>query len=202
MKDVNQYDYDLDQEGIKRHKKGVSSFFMHDSKLIFKELNLRKGDHFLDLGCGAGDYSLQAAKHVGDSGTVYALDKWSEVTGRFTEKINSQQIKNIKVLAFDILHPLPMDSHSIDVCLIATVLHIPNISRHAKDLFQEVNRILKKDGRAAVIEIKKEEMSFGPPVCMRLSPEETESLIKPCGFEKRSFLELGCNYMIQFNVKK
>lgn len=202
MRNEDQYDYNRDCEGIKKHKQGVSSFAVHDSRLVFKELNLKEGDYFLDLGCGAGDYSIQASREVGESGMVYSLDKWSEVTNRFKEKINFQGIKNIKVSASDILCSLPVENDSIDVCLLATVLHIPNVARVAKELFGEIHRILKVNGRLAVIEIKKEEMSFGPPLRIRLSPEDTEALITPCGFEKRSQIDLGCNYMIQFNCGK
>lgn len=199
MKDQGRYDYFSDREAIKKHKQGVSSFAMHDAKLVFKQLGLKRGDRFLDLGCGAGDYSMQACKEVGESGIVYALDKWCEVTDSFSEKIGAKGIKNIRVTACDILCRLPVESHGIDVCLLATVLHIPNIARGAKGLFKEIHRVLKSGGRLAVIEIKKEETAFGPPLSMRLAPEETEGLVTPCGFNKIKTTDLGCNYMIQFD---
>jgi len=198
MNNKDQYDYDRDSDGVRKHKQEVSSFNMHDSELVFKALNLRKGDYFLDLGCGAGDYSVRAAKDVGELGMVYALDRWSEVTDKFTEKINAQGITNINVMACDILQSLPIKSDNIDVCLLATVLHIPNIARAAKELFAEISRVLKAGGRLVIIEIKKEEMSFGPPLNMRLSQEEVKDLIVPHGFEKDVVIDLGCNYMVQF----
>lgn len=198
MREKDPYDYNCDSHGIKKHKQGVSSFAMHDSNYVFKELDLKNGDCFLDLGSGAGDYSIQASKDVGSFGLVYALDKWSEVTKRFRGKVYSQGITNIKALTCDILGRLPIESESIDVCLVATVLHIPNITRAAKSLFEEIYRVLKISGRVAVIEVKKEETFLGPPLSMRLSPEDIENLITPCGFNKVSLIDLGRNYMIQF----
>ncbi|NLE05482.1 MAG: class I SAM-dependent methyltransferase, partial [Crenarchaeota archaeon] len=55
--------------------RGPSSFWMHDSKTVFDEINLKPGETFLDLGCGNGDYSIYASKIVETSGTIYAIDK-------------------------------------------------------------------------------------------------------------------------------
>ena len=52
-----------------------SSLWMHEPDGIFSALELERGDRFLDLGCGPGDYAVHASSIVGDSGLVYALDK-------------------------------------------------------------------------------------------------------------------------------
>jgi len=188
-------------EGLERQKKGVSSFMLHDSTLIFNELNLKKGNHVLDIGCGAGDYSIQASKDVGDEGIVYALDRWDEVINNLSKKADSQGLKNIKAVVSDIVHRLPIEDNSIDVCLLATVLHIPDVIKAEEVLFAEIRRVLKLDGRIAIVEIKKKEMPFGPPLDMRLSPEDVERLVMKYGFSKASYIDLGYSYMIQFTLK-
>lgn len=186
---------------MKKQRRGISSFAMHDSDLVFRELKLKSGDCFLDAGCGAGDYTIRASKIVGDSGVVYAMDKQKETIVSLIEEINSQGLKNIKAAVSDIACPLPIEDKSIDVCLIATVLHISDVAKNMRTLFNEVHRVLKPEGRVAVIEIKKEETPFGPPIHMRLSEEDVANLIIPYGFEKTNAVDLGCNYMIQFSVK-
>ena len=80
-----------------RSRHGPSSFDMQDPNLVFDELKLIKGQSFLDMGCGSGDYSLHASKIIGDSGKVYALDKWEELIENLTQRAISNSLKNIKV---------------------------------------------------------------------------------------------------------
>lgn len=182
------------------HQRGPSSFAMHDPELVFGALKLKAGDVFLDLGCGSGDYALYASKLVGDSGIVYALDVWEEVIAGLNEEADAQGLKNIKTVVSNITRQLPLEDHSIDVCLIATVLHTMDAVEN-RGLFWEIRRVLKPNGRMAIIECKKKDLPFGPPLAMRLSPEELEELIAPSGFEKVDFVDLGYNYLIQFDLK-
>ncbi len=187
--------------GLERQKKGVSSYTLHDPILIFNKLALQKGNHFLDIGCGAGDYSIQAAKEVGNQGIVYALDRWNEVIENLKIKANSQGLTNIKAIISDIIQPLPIEDSIIDVCLLATVLHIPDVVKSEKALFTEIKRVLKPDGHMAIVEIKREDMPFGPPVHMRLSSEDVEALVMKYGFLKISYVDLGYSYMTQFKLR-
>lgn len=189
------------KNGHSPRRRGPSSFSMHDPELVFGELKLKKGDSFLDLGCGVGDYSLYAAKIVGPSGVVYALDIQEQLLDGLAEEAAFQGLNNIRTKVSDIDSPLAVADNCIDVCFIATVLHLFNLNEDGKTLFNEIRRILKPDGRLAIIECKKEDMPFGPPIYLRNSPEELEAAITPYGFEKFSYVDLGYNYMIQFNVK-
>ena len=199
MSDINRCKHGPDH-GQKKHRRGPSSFWMHDPEFVFNELRLKNGDSFLDLGCGAGDYSIRGSKIVGDSGVVYALDRWVEMIDGLTKEAGSQGLKNIKAMAADIIGTLPIMDNCVDVCLIATVLHAIKSPKNW-ELFNEVRRVLKSDGRVAIIECKKDDLSFGPPLHMRLSSEELEDSITQYGFERINLSDLGFNYMIQFGVK-
>ncbi len=181
--------------------KGPSSFSMQDPKLIFDELDLKPGQAFLDMGCGTGDYTIQASKMIGASGMVYALDMWEDLVTNLAEKADSNGLKNIKAMVADITDVLPIDDRSIDICFIATVLHGIELHKNKENLFSEINRVLKPKGRLSIVNCKKEEQPFGPPLHMRLSPEEMESIALEYGFEKINLVDLGYNYMIQFGVK-
>lgn len=184
--------------GQNRHKKGKSSFWMQDPELVFGELNLKEGDCILDLGCGPGDYSIRASQLIGDSGVVHALDRNHDSIVDLRDKVVSAGSKNIKAEVCDICGPLPVKDSSVDICFISTVLHSLNLSDIEKTLFCEIQRILKPYGRVAIIECKKEVQPFGPPIDMRISPEELEGTITKYGFERISLSDLGYNYLIQF----
>jgi len=62
---------------------------------------------------------------------------------------------------------------------VSTVIH--GFSRAQMDGFlKEVKRLLKPGGKPAVVEIKKEDTSFGPPMDIRFSPEELKQAITMC----------------------
>lgn len=171
---------------------------MHDPELLFSALALKEGDSFLDMGCGPGDYSIRASEIVGDFGIVYALDRWQDVIDALAEKAGFRGLENVRAIVSDITEHLPIDDESVDLCFVSTVLHSLDLADVEKPLFGEVHRVLKGEGRLAVIECKKEEQQFGPPLSMRLSPEEIESSAIRHGFEKMELVDLGFNYLIIF----
>ena len=117
-------------QGKCKHSK--SSYWMQEPELVFSELTLKSGDCFFDLGCGPGDYSFQASAIVGDSGVVYALDREKELIDELKEKAACQGLKNIKAIAADINAPLLIEDKCVDVCFMATALHIPNLVKNEK----------------------------------------------------------------------
>jgi tRNA-Thr(GGU) m(6)t(6)A37 methyltransferase TsaA len=172
---------------------------MQNPEMVFDALALNEGDTILDMGCGPGDYAIRASEIVGDSGVVYALDRWQDVIEELAEKARSRGLKNIRAIVSDITERLPVDDESVDICFISTVLHSLNLTDIERALFGEVRRVLKRGGRLAIIECKKEEQPFGPPIAMRLSSEQLESSIVRYGFEMMDLVDLGCNYMIIFS---
>jgi ubiquinone/menaquinone biosynthesis C-methylase UbiE len=192
------------QEGTKdncKNKKAPTSYHMQNPDIVFNELGLKQGDVFLDIGCGAGDYVIHASKIVRNSGKVYALDRQEESISILQEKIRGLGIINIETNTSDITKELPIDDKSIDICLIATVLHGLDFEKHNEHIFKEIKRILKPSGRLAIIECSKKDLSFGPPKQMRLDAEQIEESAAKFGFRKVSFTDLGFNYLIQFQTK-
>lgn len=177
-------------------KNGPTSYGMQNPEAVFDKLGLREGDFFLDAGCGMGDYSIHASKIVGKIGKVFALDR-QNLVDNFDLRISVLNLKNIETKTFDITKKFPIKSESIDVCFIANVLHAIDISKQDEFIFNEIKRILKTNGKLAIIECKKENLSFGPPLEMRLSSEEIEFLAQKYGFKKNNYTDLGFNYLIQ-----
>jgi ubiquinone/menaquinone biosynthesis C-methylase UbiE len=184
------------------HRMRPSSYWMHDPTVIFRELALKPGDVFLDLGCGSGDYSIRAAKEVGKNGVVYAADVRTELLENLAERAGAAGLNNIQTVTADLRDPLPFYNGTVDVCFISTVLHSLDLEKAGCVLFPEIRRVLKPAGRMIVIECKKEEMPFGPPLSMRISPDELEGCITAYGFMKTGLVDLGYNYLINFVLSR
>lgn len=184
------------------HDAGKNSFGLIDTAKFFKEFDLKKGSTFLDAGCGRGEYAIAASKIIGDGGLIYAIDKWEEGIADLQEQIYGKGIKNIKTMVGDISKQIPIDRDSVDVCLLAVVLHgIAQSKDAAEGTFKEITKVLKPQGMLAIIEFKKDDSPPpGPPNNIRLSPEEIENMIAPFGFRKERVVEVGPhNYLITFS---
>ncbi|TQD27651.1 class I SAM-dependent methyltransferase [Methanolobus vulcani] len=180
------------------HRGKESSFWMHDPELIFNELDLKKGEVFLDFGCGTGDYSIHAAEKIGETGLVYAIDIKKELIDNLVQRTEKAGLENLIAIVSDAREQLPFEDKSIDLCLISTVLHTMNLEDAGKTIFTEIGRVLKPGGRLIIIECKKEDSKFGPPLSMRISPDEMEEYVYASDFEKSNIVDLGYNYMIKF----
>ena len=182
------------------HGTGKSSFDLVDAVKLFNELHLAPGSVFADLGCGRGEYAMQAALSVGEHGRVYAIDLWEEglvVLGTEAEFLGLFQLQ---VIAADICAKLPIEDQSVDVCFVATVLHDFVREGCSEGVLDEARRIVRQEGILAIVEFKKFDGHPGPPVHEKLSPEETERIVTPHGFAMRRFVDLGqYTYLILFS---
>ena len=152
----------------------------------------------IDLGCGSGDYAIEAAARVGDSGRVFAVDHSEGLILGIDRKSREARIENIEAIHADITQRLPFSDGSMDVCFLATVMHTIHPDETKMKLIQEIKRILKPDGQAAILNVKKEELPFGPPTTLKSSPMETEVLFKNCGFKRIGYDEFEYSYLIRF----
>jgi ubiquinone/menaquinone biosynthesis C-methylase UbiE len=180
---------------------GKSSYDLIDPAILWAALNLPQGITFLDLGCGQGNYSLAAASLIGPSGLVYAVDLWEEGIATLKERAAREGRANLMPLAAG-ASQVPMESSSVDVGLMATVLHDLVEAGTAAGALAEMSRVIKVEGRLAIVEFHKIDGPPGPPRHIRLDPAEVEALVAPYGFARQQTMNLGpYNYLITF-IKK
>jgi ubiquinone/menaquinone biosynthesis C-methylase UbiE len=178
---------------------GRSSFGLVDVGKLFSELDLGPGDVFLDLGSGFGAYALAASDYVGDDGVVYAVDLWEEGIESLRSQAETRQIGHIRAQVADLSKHIPVDDDAVDVALLSTVLHDLVRDGTQQGALQEIARVLKLHARLAVVEFKKIAGPPGPPLAVRLSPQDVEALLRPHAFDVISTLELGpYNYLSIF----
>jgi ubiquinone/menaquinone biosynthesis C-methylase UbiE len=178
---------------------GKSSFDLIDPALFFNTLQLDSNLVFLDVACGIGNYSLAVAEVLGENSTIFAIDLWPEGISSLLAEISKKKISNIWTTVGDINKRIALIKNSIDVCLMATVLHDLVEVKTQHGALKEIARVLKPGGLLAIIEFIKVEGPPGPPIDIRLTAEEVESIVAPYGFHKKYITDVGpYNYLAGF----
>ena len=185
--------------GEHHHHAGRSSADFLDARRVLRELGLSEGQVVLDAGSGSGHFSKAASNLVGPGGTVWALDADQPSLDRLIRDIFTSGLRNIRPLLSDLTETLPVKTGSVDLCLLVNVLHGLAWDKTASRALDEIARVLKPGGRLAVVEFKKQEMEFGPPLEVRLEPEDVERLAAPAGLRKERSFEAGTySYAVVF----
>lgn len=171
---------------------GKSSASFVNIKKVFLNL-LKEDDYFLDIGCGPGDYLVEASKIAKNLVGIDVDD----------ESIRVSESKGFNVLHEDITRRTIFDYDSFDSILLSNVLHgLVVLDRHEKAI-AEIKRILKEDGKLGIIEFFKKETAKGPPLDIRISEKELEELLKKEGFKLIKNLKVGeFNYLSIFKKNK
>ena len=160
-------------EEKKHHHRGKSSESLLDKSRILANLYIKPGLVVLDAGCGNGYMTKEFAKLTGKTGMVYALDPDTVSIDILKSETSGM---NVEAFAGDITKETKLASSSIDLIYLSTVIHgFPESQR--KGFLEEIKRLLKPGGKLAIVEIKKENTPFGPPLNIRLSPEELKKII-------------------------
>ena len=157
---------------------GKSSYDLIDPSRFWQAISLEPDMTVLDLACGAGRYTLPMADRVRPDGRVIALDLWAEGIDQIREASLSAGLQ-IEARVADVGQALPVADQSVDLCLMATVLHDLVHDGIAQAALAEVARTLKPSGILAVIEFKKQDGPPGPPQKVRLRLEEVSMLLLP-----------------------
>lgn len=187
----------------KAHKRfehhGKTSRGFLDSGKILSAIGIKEGDRFLDLGSGEGYFSIAASQAVGKSGIVYAYDMDEAAIARLRKEMLEKSVMNIVPSVADITKELPLDDESISLAFMSNVLHGLVANGEADSSFKEIFRVTANGGRLVIVEFKKQESPYGPPLSIRLSPNEVEALVRGYGFSKENVHEAGpYHYAIVF----
>ena len=179
---------------------GKSSYDLIDTKLFWKTLAVKSGMTVLDLACGAGRYTLPLAEKVGPSGRIIAVDLWPEGVEQLSDSARAAGLKQIETHVADAGGSLPIESGTVDLCLLATVLHDFAADGIDRKALEEVARVLAPAGILAVVEFNKQDGPPGPPKAVRLSLQEVTMRLLPFGLIRfGGVVELGRHaYFCQF----
>ena len=127
------------------------------------------------------------------------VDLWEEGIELLKAAADEKSAGNIDALVSDAGKQIPVDDRSVDVCLMATVLHDFVEDKIGQEVLQETARVVKSNGMLAIMEFKKIDGPPGPPRHIRLSPEQVDDLLTPFGFKQEHFADVGpYNYLLLY----
>jgi len=126
-------------------KSAIENWIEEAGEKSLKDIGIKRGQKVLDFGCGSGNYTIPAARIVGEDGLVYASDKDKGSLDQLMHKAESIGLKNI--IRLDTLDEsgTGLDNESVDVVLLYDVLHyyyFPQ-AEDRRQLLREVYRVLK-----------------------------------------------------------
>ncbi len=111
------------------------------------DLGVSEGQTVLDYGCGSGTYTIPAARLVGESGKVYALDVSNRALDRVMSRVDREGLRNVETVRSSGDARIDLGDGTLDHILFIDVL------QEVEDwgpLFEEAYRALKDGGKVSV----------------------------------------------------
>jgi len=174
---------------MKHHDAGKTTRDILDAKKVIKSLKVQDGMTFIDAGCGDGFISIEASKNM-KNGKIYSIDIYEKSINILKKTIKKENIQNITAILGDITRKLPIPESTADIYFMANVLHGLVANKRIEPAMKEIKRVLKPDGRLAIVEFKKGPRP-GPHPSLRLDPEETSNIIRAYGFHTIKIEDVG-----------
>jgi ubiquinone/menaquinone biosynthesis C-methylase UbiE len=155
-----------------------------------EKVHIDPGMKVADLGSGAGFYSFAAAKLVGPSGRVYAVDVQKDLLEKLKNDSLGQGISNIEIIWGDLDEPngTSLQNDTVERVIIANVL----FQVEDKDaLLVEAKRILKPGGKVLFIDWSDSYGGLGPQPSDIIRPDVARTMFESEGFTFEKDIEVG-----------
>jgi ubiquinone/menaquinone biosynthesis C-methylase UbiE len=167
-----------------------------DPGVNLSKLGLAQGMKVVDIGAGSGFYTLEAARRVGASGRVYAIDVQKDILERIRTTGANQGLRNIEVVwgNAEKIGGTKLRESIADRIIVSNVLF--QIEK-PDDFALEVKRLLKPGGKALVID-----WNAGSPMspATLFASSRAQTLFEKLGFKlEQSFMAGDHHYGLVFS---
>jgi 2-polyprenyl-3-methyl-5-hydroxy-6-metoxy-1,4-benzoquinol methylase len=109
-------------------------------------LNLKRGSHVLDVGCGTGASALPAAEAVGPDGTVLGVDLAEKLLEQARAKAAQRHLQNVEFRLADMTDLSFPDHHFEAIISVFSIFFVPDMQMLVRELW----RMLKPGGTLAI----------------------------------------------------
>ncbi|AUB58932.1 MULTISPECIES: class I SAM-dependent methyltransferase [Methanobacterium] len=190
---------------------GRSSESFIDARDIISRLDLDVNEVFMDAGCGDGHVAMEAHEIMDDEATIYALDIYEPSITDLKKDLKEKGITNVIPVQSDIAGFIVLGDDTVDICLLINVFHGFIARKNTDEAITELKRVIKPDGKIAVMDYKKMDTGYGPPFKFKIAPDDLEKMFIEHGFEMVQLdnevgedLEVGCksHYLAIFEKSK
>lgn len=138
--------------------------------LLVELLKLKPGNSVADIGAGTGYFTRRMAKHVGETGVVFAVDIQQEMLDLLSKRMADLSISNYKPVLGAVKDP-KLPHNTLDLVLMVDVYHEFD---YPYEMMEAICRSLKAGGRVAFVEYRLED----PTVPIKLLHKMSEAQVK------------------------
>lgn len=119
-----------------------------DADTLIHAMKIEPGDRVADVGSGEGEYTLQMAQAVGDSGRAFAVDIDEDDLEDLNEQIKERGVENITTVSSVYDNPM-LPRRSFDAVLVRNAYH--EFTAH-KSMLRHIKAALQPGGRLVLVE--------------------------------------------------
>jgi len=130
------------------------SFIVHNPirqrymRPVLERVGIQPGECVLELGPGPGAFTLPAARRIGPTGRLIAVDIQTSMIAQVEQRAREAGLDNVKTHVAS-AYELPLEDNSVDRAFLITVL--PEIPDRRRAL-AELRRVLKPGGVLSITE--------------------------------------------------
>ena len=141
-------------------------------------LGLKAGEVIADIGAGSGYFTFHLARHVGETGKVYAVDVSADMILHINRRIRETKANNVVSVLAEPDDPLLPDQ-SVNRFFVCNVWH--HVENQMKYL-SLMKKMLKPSGEIVMIDFHKKDLPVGPPLHMKIAREDLIKQMASNGF--------------------
>lgn len=158
---------------------------------VLKELGVTSGMNVIDYACGAGHWSLAAAKLVAPSGKVLAIENDINQLNRLKSQAEIQKLNNLEIEELELEKGTSKTVKLADLVIVSNILYL--IEDKRKFLGKAV-KMIAPGGRLLFIDWANRDTLFGPPVELRLNQEEVITMLEAEGLKFSCTVDAGLDH--------